>query len=390
MTGEGVLNEWKWPDITGIERSKGSCCIDKAVAVIGAGSSGIQIVPALEPKVKYMDHYVRGRTRISNGNGVQEIKERTQGTGGSFAYTEEEKDRWANNREAYLDETPEQAAARENFTADMESRLQNKPDIIKHLVPTFPPLCKRLTPGPGYLEALTSLKINVIPTAISHIDETGIMTYDGVYHPVDAIVCATGFLTSAGARGFPVIGRDKTNLLERYLQRSETYLGLATDNFPNFFQSLGPNAFQGAGNLLIMIEAIHHYVGQIIEKMAYGNVGIVEPKPESVQAFTNHCEGYFKRTVYSEECDSWYKSSPPGATREERRRGRVTAIWPGSSLHAVNALKTVRWEDFVTKPYDGNTFGWSGNGWTVAEKDPKKEEIDSFSWYLNQTNILKD
>lgn len=365
-------------------------------------------MPALEPKVKYIDHYVRGRTWISNGHGAKEIKERTQGTGGNFAYTEEEKDRWENDREAYLEYrrslefqiqsriaithsgTPEQAAARENFTADMESRLQNKPDIINHLIPAFPPLCKRLTPGPGYLEALTSLKVNVIPTAISHIDEAGIVTYDGMHHPVDAIVCATGFLTSAGARGFPIIGRDGTNLRERYLQRSETYLGLATDNFPNFFQSLGPNAFQGAGNLLIMIEAIHHYVGQIIEKMAYGNVGIVEPKPESVQAFTNHCEEYFKRTVYIEECDSWYKSSPPGATREERRRGQVTAIWPGSSLHAINALKTVRWEDFVTKPYDGNTFGWFGNGWTMAEKDPKREEIESFSWYLNKTNILKD
>ncbi|KAF4964680.1 hypothetical protein FSARC_7387 [Fusarium sarcochroum] len=392
MTGEGVLNEWKWPDITGIETFKGKLLHSanwdtdydvegKAVAVIGAGNSGIQIVPALEPKVKYMDHYVRRRTWISNGHGAQEIKERTQGTGGNFAYTEEEKDQWENDQ---------QDAARENFTADMESRLQNKPNITSHLIPTFPPLCKRLTPGPGYLEALTSLKVNVIPTAISHIDGTGIMTYDGVHHTVDAIVCATGFLTSAGTRGFPIIGRDGTNLRERYLQRSETYLGLATDNFPNFFQSLGPNAFQGAGNLLIIIEAIHHYVGQIIEKMAYGNVGIVEQKPESVQVFTNHCEEYFKRTVYVEECDSWYKSSPPGTTREERRRGRVTAIWPGSSLHAINALKKVRWEDFVTKPYDGNTFGWFGNGSTVAEKNPKREEIDSFSWYLNKTNILKD
>ncbi|KAM0438599.1 hypothetical protein ACHAPT_001351 [Fusarium lateritium] len=419
MTGEGVLNEWKWPEIEGLHTFEGKLLHSadwdsqfdpqgKSVAVIGAGSSGIQIVPALEPAVKSMDHYVRGRTWISNGHGAEEIKRRTNGKGGNFSYTDEEKTLWGNDREAYLtyrrslefqiqtrvgitySGSPQQADARARFTADMQRRLQKKPDLANHLIPTFSPLCKRLTPGPGYLEALTSSKVNVIPTAISHVDQRGIFTTDGVHHPVDAIVCATGFQTSAGNRGFPIYGRDGTNLRERFQQRPETYLGLCTDRFPNFFQSLGPNAFQGAGNLLIMIESIHHYVGQILQKMAYGNVAIIEPKSASVQAFSNHCEEHFKRTVYVEECDSWYKSSPPNATQEERRRGRVTALWPGSSLHAIQTLKNVRWEDFDMRNYDGNDFGWFGNGLTVAEKDPSVEEIESFTYYLSQTNILRD
>lgn len=438
MTGEGVLNEWKWPEIEGLHSFQGtllhsanwedqfdpkvrdSCRLvlvpranrchlqGKSVAVIGAGSSGIQIVPALEPAVKSMDHYIRGRTWISDGHGAEEIKTRSNGKGGNPSYSDEEMEFWDKNREAYVEYrrglefeiqsrigitysgSKHQADARVQYTADMKRRLQNKQEIAEHIVPTFSPLCKRLTPGPGYLEALTSPKVNAITTAISHVDEHGIWTVDSVHHPVDTIVCATGFQTSPGASRFPIYGRGGVNLRERYAQRPETYLGLCTDKFPNFFQSLGPNGFQGAGNLLIMIEATHSYVGQILEKLAYENVGVIEPRRKSVQSFTNYCDEYFQRTVYVEECDSWYKSSPPGASREERRRGRVTAIWPGSSLHAIRTLRSVRWEDFEMNSYDGNDFGWFGNGLTVAEKNPTVEEIAAFTWYLDNTNILND
>jgi cation diffusion facilitator CzcD-associated flavoprotein CzcO len=70
------VNKWKYPDIPGIEDFKGTLMhtanwqqdVDykgKLVAVIGNGSSGIQIVPNLQPHVKTLDHYVRGPTWIS-------------------------------------------------------------------------------------------------------------------------------------------------------------------------------------------------------------------------------------------------------------------------------------------------------------------------------------
>lgn len=37
----------------------------KKVAVIGYGATAVQLVPAILPKVKYMDHYVRGQAWIS-------------------------------------------------------------------------------------------------------------------------------------------------------------------------------------------------------------------------------------------------------------------------------------------------------------------------------------
>lgn len=378
----------------------------KSIAVIGAGSSGIQIVPALIDKVNAMDHYIRGKTWISNQHGGNELAARTNDEGGNFRYTEDEKQAWRNEPASYVQYRKElefkmqsfygksqrnsdlQVSAKAQYEADMERRLKDKPELLTVLLPDYPPLCKRLTPGPGYLEALTSPKVSVITTGIAQVDESGIITMDGEHRPVDAIVCATGFETDPH-KGFPILGRHGVNLRQRYAQRPGTYLGLCTNGFPNFFQSLGPNSFQGAGNLLIMMEQIHVYVSEILSRMAYENVGIVEPKRSQVANFTNFAEKYFERTVYSAPCASWYKTSPPGATGEERKRGRVTALWPGSSLHAVKALRRVRWEDFDIKPYDGNDFGWFGNGWTVGEKGDNIRR-ENITWYLDQTDFVDD
>jgi hypothetical protein len=132
------------------------------------------------------------------------------------------------------------------------------------------------------------------------------------------------------------------------------------------------------------MEQVHTYVAEIISRMAYDNIGIVEPKKAQVENFTKFCEKYFERTVYSARCASWYKSSPPGSSLEERETGRVVALWPGSSLHALKALKRVRWEDYELHSYDGNEFGWFGNGWVL---DEQKHQIDSTALldYLDRT-----
>lgn len=38
---------------------------DKRVALIGAGSTGIQVLPNIQPKAKRVFHYMRGKTWIS-------------------------------------------------------------------------------------------------------------------------------------------------------------------------------------------------------------------------------------------------------------------------------------------------------------------------------------
>ncbi|EKJ74137.1 hypothetical protein FPSE_05676 [Fusarium pseudograminearum CS3096] len=378
---------------------------DKSVAVIGSGSSGLQIVPALLPDVKHMDHYVRGRSWIVGLFGDPETRQRIQQAGGNFNYTANEVKKWETDRESYLAYrraieyninknfgvlfrgSKEQTNLRQLAQDSMMQRLKDKPEIYDHLLPEFSPYCKRMSPGPGYLEALASPKVNTITCGISKIDATGVYTTDGEHHPVDAIVCATGFQTSPASRSFPIYGVDGVNLRERFQKRPETYLSVCTDGFPNFFQSMGPNSMPGAGSLLLVIEKTNFYIGKILARMAFDNIVRIEPKRNMVQAFTNYCDEFFKQTVFAEECNSWYKTYEQGASREEQKRGRITALWPGSSLHCVRTMSNPRWEDFEYKYCDDNEFGWFGNGWTLAEKYVT-EELESLTWYLNDTKIM--
>ena len=216
--------------------------------------------------------------------------------------------------------SPEQIQGQENFYQNMKRRLAKDPKLLDDIVPSFPPACRRLTPGPGYLEALTDDKVDMIKSGIVGVDATGIKTADGKHRPVDMIVCATGFDTTYLPR-FPIIGKKGISLADRWEKTPETYISLAIDGFPNYFVSLGPNAGLGEGNLLLLIEKEIDYFTECVMKMQRDNIKAMSPKTESVTRFTKHCDQYFKRTVFGTKCRSWYK----GGTED----GRVTALWPG-------------------------------------------------------------
>ncbi|KAI9798294.1 MAG: hypothetical protein M1833_004866 [Piccolia ochrophora] len=415
----GVLNDWKWPNLPGLHDFKGKLLHsaawdekydykDKNVALIGAGSSGIQILPNIQPSVARVDHYIRGGTWIATNIAESEMKKRNP-EGDNFEYSDDEIWSWKKNPEKYLQyrkgqqhssseavwsehsqdvaiekelqsghpitirDSAAQVRVKKLFAESMKEKLKSRPEIADHLLPDFPPLCKRLTPGPGYLEALTKENVQVITKPISEIVASGIKDTDGEVRPVDAIICATGFDTTFTNR-FPISGRHGVKLSDKWRQFPETYMSLSTSDFPNYFMLLGPNSAQGAGNLLILIERTAEYVAQCLEKIQKEHITTMVPSERSVANFTKFCEMYFEGTVHSLECSSWYK----GGSKD----GKVSALWPGSSLHAIEALSRPRWEDFDYSYVDDEEFGWFGDGW--AERDRNGEDK---SYYLDPANI---
>ncbi|KAL1972597.1 hypothetical protein VTN31DRAFT_7011 [Thermomyces dupontii] len=389
ISAQGSLNKWKWPDIPGLHDFKGKLVHTanwdesydykgKRVAVIGNGSSGIQVLPAMLPDVAHIDHYARGRTWLSPTLAREVLNKRYGTDKDNITFTPEEIARFKENREEYqkfrkdieldlqsnfavtVKGTPEQLAGPEYFAENMKRRLARKPELLDQMLPSFPPGCRRLTPGPGYLEALTDDKVDVINTEIKEVDATGIRTADGKHRPVDMIVCATGFDTTYRPV-FPFKGRNGVSLADKWKEFPDTYISLATDEFPNFFMCLGPNAALGHGSLLLLIEKSIDYMTECVKKMQRDNILWMMPRREAVERFTTHCEQYFTRTVFSTKCRSWYKGG--------REDGRVVALWPGSSLHALKTFANPRWEDFEYRYINDNPNGWIGDGWTVAERN---------------------
>jgi cation diffusion facilitator CzcD-associated flavoprotein CzcO len=119
----------------------------------------------------------------------------------------------------------------------MAALLGNDPRLCKALIPTFPVGCRRLTPGPGYLESLTKENVRVVTDNIVKIVPTGLEISTGEIIEVDALICATGFDLSFRPR-FPLIGR-KGNLQDLWTENlPRAYMSCAVPDFPNYFSKL--------------------------------------------------------------------------------------------------------------------------------------------------------
>lgn len=55
---------------------------------------------------------------------------------------------------------------RQNFLEAMKKRIAGDEELLEKLIPNFPPNCRRLTPGPGYLEALKAPNLTFVQTPI--------------------------------------------------------------------------------------------------------------------------------------------------------------------------------------------------------------------------------
>ncbi|GBE88396.1 Putative sterigmatocystin biosynthesis monooxygenase [Sparassis crispa] len=414
FTGIGGLSRWTWPDIEGLKDFKGKLFHsadfevgnqtwqeavedwkDKKVGVIGVGSSALQLVPSIQPRVAKLSNYVRGKTWLStpfSGAKFAELLKRDP-TAENYTFCEEDKETFKDpvyykqfrhelesdlnsNHSSTLRGTESQLAARTIFADNMRKKLAKKPWIADHLIPDFSVACRRLTPGPGYLEAVSQDNVDFVTTHIKQITPTGIETVDGKHDDLDIIICATGYDTSFQLE-FPIIGRDGTDIRDKWSPHPVTYLTLCVDGFPNWFFSLGPNSGVGSGSLLVLIERQVEYAVEVVKKLQREWLKSIEVKREALEDFDEYLEHYFPKTVYSDKCRSWYKMG--------QEEGRVVGLYPGSCLHAVRAIKHPRWEDYTYEAVNGikNRLYWLGDGQTYNEKTMTGD----MAWYLNEDEV---
>jgi cation diffusion facilitator CzcD-associated flavoprotein CzcO len=83
-----MLNNWEWPNVPGLHSFKGPYMhsadyndsfdsTGKRVAVVGGGSSGIQILPHIQKTATHVDHYMRSHNWIAPvGFGAIELEKR--------------------------------------------------------------------------------------------------------------------------------------------------------------------------------------------------------------------------------------------------------------------------------------------------------------------------
>lgn len=386
-------SNWKWPNIEGLSSFKGKLLhsarwdqdydfTGKKVAVIGIGSSGIQIVPKLANVVDSMDLFIRTQTWISPAPGINEPTANDPEMDPEYNFTEASlnifkdpevlreyraaiMDRRIENFQRALADSEIQLKAQALFRKSMTERLGDSEKgrkAAQFLLPDFPVGCRRQTPGPGFLEALVQDNVEMRWDDIKHISERGIVLKSGEEKEYDAIVCATGFDTTFKP-SFPLIGRNGVNLAEKWTEEQPTaYFGFLVPDMPNYFCFIGPNSPISNGSLILGIQATAVYVYKWLEKLQTEMIKSFEVRHDVNDEYNQHMQKYLERTVWTRNCRSWYKRGTV--------EGPVVAIYGGTSFHFMEAIKNPRWEDFNVERLEearANRFAYLGNGFSRRE-----------------------
>ncbi|KAK3676970.1 hypothetical protein LTR78_003175 [Recurvomyces mirabilis] len=393
----GVLNNFKWPDIPGLQTFKGKLMHSaayeegypiegKRVAVIGAGSSGVQIVAKLTKTTSHMYHWVRSPIWITAG-----FAQTWAGNEGSnFEYTPEQQKYLEENPKKYLEYrkqienelnqrfkfiikgSQEAKDARDFSYKQMSKLLKGDERLVEKIIPkNFNPGCRRPTPAPGYLEALVAPNATIFTDAIGRITEKGFLDHEGKEHECDVIVCATGFDTSWRPR-FPLVNGSGVDLRDFWADEVVSYLSIGIPTFPNHFTFCGPYGPLGHGSFMPLIEMWTKYMFDVIEKAQMENIKSFNPRLDLSKQFRQHSDLFLKRTAWTSACRSWFK------------QGKIdgqAAIYPGSRLHFFHLLERVRYEDFEMEYWDENRFAFLGNGFDTREFDGR--DITHYLGLLN-------
>ncbi|KAI9044802.1 flavin-containing monooxygenase [Aspergillus affinis] len=393
----GHFNAWKLPNYEGIDQFQGPLFHSsnwqhdvelngKRIALIGNGASGLQVLPSIQPIAEHVDHYARNRTWVADSFGTTGVRrleanlftpEQLESFKDPEKYIEYRKSieqGYFSRFGAVFKNSAENQELRDKWTQLMLGRIGDKPQLGDKLIPEFPPNCRRATPGPGYLEALTKPNVSYIQDPIQRFTPTGIVTADGEERPVDVVICATGANVDH-APPFSVIagGVDlKTAWKHDGLWGFPyNYLGVATPGFPNLLWIGGPHATGHGGSVPNSLENQITYIAKILRKVRSQGIKAIAPSKAATDDFVEYCDTFYPRTVWTgnddsapgqKNCRSWYNGGRPG--------GRIHGLFPGSATSLNYLRRDPRWEDWeyeYTNP-SGNRFAYFGNGWRTREK----------------------
>jgi cation diffusion facilitator CzcD-associated flavoprotein CzcO len=293
----GVLSVPYVPDVPGREGFRGESYhtglwpatpvdfADEHVAVVGTGSSGVQIIPAIAGAVASLTVYQRTANWCTPLNNApmtsdehaqlradfESMRETLSTSAHGFLHQPHDRatfddsrdERWAFFEKMwnspgfskltsnYTDLLLDPAANAEwcEFIAEKIRSIVTDPDTAERLIPKDHRFGEHRPPFvTGYYEVFNNSNVSLVDlgqTPIVRMHERGIETTDGV-REFDLIVWATGFDFGTGAlTRMGVRGRGGLALADHWAEGPTTFLGVQTTGFPNFFFPGGPHAAAG-------------------------------------------------------------------------------------------------------------------------------------------------
>lgn len=317
----GVLHHPAVPDLPGLDEFAGakvhtarwddSVTTDgKHIAVIGTGSTGVQIVSALQPAAASITHYVRSPQWILWAPmSLRQSKLATR----VLSRSPTAQDRlyrtllWASGILADVTTRPSWRRRAVQGYARLCLRLQVRdPALRRKLTPDYQPLCRRQVVSETYYRAIQSGNAELVTERIDQVTPSGIRTADGCHRPADVIVLATGFAPHNYMRPMQITGRDGRTIDQEWAGGPRAYRMTAIPGFPNLFTMLGPNSPTGSISLQYSAERTAEYIARFLRMLRDGVATSIEVTEEATEEFNADVAVAMTPTVWNTGCNSWY------------------------------------------------------------------------------------
>ncbi|MFC3712895.1 flavin-containing monooxygenase [Sphingoaurantiacus capsulatus] len=348
----GVLHHPNYPDIPGLkdfggklihtaEWDHGYDVAGKAVAVIGTGASAVQVVPAIVDKVGKLSVFQRTAAWIAPrfDRAFDDAKRAQLRRSRLARWWFRAQLFWAHEKRAtgFTKADPGALAKSEAMCRGLLDRQVKDPVLRAKLTPNYKVGCKRLIVASDYYPALQKPNVELVIDSIERIDATGIVTRDGVHHPVDAIVLGTGYDAQNPHSHLPIRGMGGRTLQQVWAAEGKNaLLGTAVLGFPNLFLITGPHTGGGHNSQVFMIEAQVHYIMQALKLLR--GADRIEVHSVALRAFAEDMDRRMEKSVWKGGgCTSWFL---------DPETGRNTLLWPSYSTDFWLKTRRLRRRDY--------------------------------------------
>ena len=376
-----------WPQHADPKRGPITDFGSKRVGVIGTGATGIQVIQELAKNVGELFVFQRsgnwcaplGNSRLSDAEmadirrGYPETFALCRSNPSSFIHnaidksifevTPEERDRmfedkyhgpgfgiWFGTFNDVLTDHGANAILTEYARRKTFERVKD-PRTADALIPKDHSFgMRRLPLETNYLEVYNQENVHLVDGRVEPIERVtaaGIQTAEREY-PLDVIVYATGFDAIVGAlKRVDIRGVDGKSLKDKWAQGPQTYLGVQSAGFPNFFIMVGPHSGATFCNIPRCIEEIVEWTAEFIGYAYANGIASIDVRPEAEKSWTSHVYDIAKTTLF-DEAESWFN----GKNTNDPTAVRTFLLYAGGGpdyREWLNAVKSAGYDGFVLK-----------------------------------------
>lgn len=352
ISAMGILRYPLYPQIPGLDQFAGRTMhsahwdnelvlATKRVGLIGSGSTGTQITSAIAPIVGHLSLFQRTAQWIMpslNAPISEEERESYRRDPELMRQRYEYLAAEFNSRfaAAVAGLNPKAYARMARLCEENLELSVTDPDLREKLRPNYKVGCRRLVISDNFYQAVQQTNVDLVTTAIDHIEPAGVVTADRHLHELDVLVLATGYDAHAGLSPMRVTGKDGVDLDATWQERATAYLGVGIPEFPNFFMIGGPSSPIGNFSFLMTAETQMGYILGLIDLLSQGDIKELSPTHAAVKKLYEAIAGQMPKTIWASGCQSWYMD----------KNGLISA-WPWSYEHFAEVLRQPDLADFV-------------------------------------------